>query len=116
MSVPNQKTLVIVKSETTVPPFLQINANDWQEAFQKLSPAAFAVYLYLAQNQNGYNFEYSPTAIENTGLMKKGTATKARQELETKGYISDGYFYVESIEKRKIKEQINNEIKQLTSY
>ena len=86
MSVPNQYTYTIIKTPTTTPPFLQVSADDWQTAYQRLSPSAFAIYLYLAQNQHGYHFEYSPTAIENTGLMKKGTATKARQELESKGY------------------------------
>ena len=84
MSVPNQHTYTIVKPAVPTPPFLQVCADDWQTAYQKLSPSGFAVYLYLAQNASGYHFEYSPTAIENTGLMKKGTATKARQELETK--------------------------------
>lgn len=100
MSVPNQKTLTIVKPDTTRPPFLQVSADDWQTAFLQLSPSAFGIYLYLAQNANGYQFEFSPTAIANTKIMAKGTATKARQELEAKGYIEDGCFYVESKEKR----------------
>ena len=111
MSVPNQHTYTIVKPAVPTPPFLQVCADDWQTAYQKLSPSGFAVYLYLAQNASGYHFEYSPTAIENTGLMKKGTATKARQELETKGYIQDGCFYVEAPEKRILQKQIEEEIK-----
>lgn len=114
MSVPNQKVLTVIKSQTTTPPFLQISADDWQTAFKELSPSAFGVYLHLAQNADGYKYEYSPTAIENTGIMSKGTATKARQELEKKGYIDNGCFYVESLTKRKLCEQVQQEIKQMT--
>ena len=115
MSVPNQYVYTIIKpSIPTPPPFLQISADDWQTAYQRLSPSAFAVYLYLAQNASGYRFEYSPTAIENTGLMKKGTATKARQELEAKEYIQGHCFYVQSPEKRQMCQQVEEEIKQTT--
>lgn len=113
MSVPNQKTLIINKPISTAP-FLQINELDWQEAFQNLKPATFAVYLYLAQNANGYNFEYSPQAIANTGLMAKGTASKARQELEDKGYIIDGQFYVQSTTRRRIHQEVQEEINRMT--
>ena len=114
MSVPNQKSIVIIKPQTTTPPFLQVNENEWQEAFTTLSPSAFGIYLYLAQNTNGYHFEFSPTAIANTGIMSKGTATKARQELEAKGYIEMGCFYVESKQKRIQREVMLDEIKQKT--
>ena len=114
MSVPNQYTYTITKPATISPPFLQVNEDDWHTAYQRLSPSGFAIYLYLAQNANGYRFEYSPTAIENTGLMKKGTATKARQELEAKGYIQEGCFYVESPEKRETRRRVEEEIKRVT--
>lgn len=113
MSVPNQKCLTIIKP-TTTPPFLQISEIDWQEAFKTLSPSGFGIYLYLAQNANGYNFEFSPTAIANTGIMSKGTATKARQELEATGYIEGQYFYVESAKRRKQREEMNREIDETT--
>lgn len=109
MSVPNQKCLTIIKP-TTIPPFLQVSGEDWKEAFSALSPSAFGIYLYLAENANGYHFEYSPTAIANTGIMSKGTATKARQELEAKGYIEDGCFYVESSKKRQQRAAMLEEI------
>lgn len=113
MSVPNQKSLIIVKPNIT-PPFLQIGETNWQEAFKVLSPSAFGIYLYLAQNAAGYSFEYSPAAIEKAGLMSRGTATKARQELERLGYIEDGRFYVESPQRRSRREQLNTEITNMT--
>ena len=114
MSVPNQKCLTIIKP-TVTPPFLQVGGDDWKEAFSILSPSAFGIYLYLAENANGYHFEYSPTAIANTGIMSKGTATKARQELEAKGYIEDGCFYVESRKKRGQRATMLDEINKTTS-
>lgn len=114
MSVPNQKVLTIIKPRTTTPPFLQVSERDWQEAYRLLSPSAFGIYLYLAQNAADYQFEYSPSAIERTGLMSKGTATKARQELESKGYIEGSCFYVQSPATRAAVERINTEIQQTT--
>lgn len=110
MSVPNQKCLIITKPINASPPFLQISEDDWHEAYTNLTYCAFGVYLYLAQNANGYVFEYSPTAIEAVGLMTKSTATKVRKELEAKGYIQDGRFYVESPAKRTAKARIVQEI------
>lgn len=109
MSVPNQKIIEIHKPDIT-PPFLQVSETDWQEAFKTLTRCGFGLYLYLSQNTNGYKFEFSPQAIANLGLMAKGTATKARQELEEKGYIVDNIFYVESLEKRKRRFEINSQI------
>lgn len=113
MSVPNQKVLVINKPLPSTP-FLQINELDWQEAYKALKPSTFAVYLYLAQNANGYNFEYSPQAIENAGLMNKGTASRAKQELIDKGYIEGNQFYVQSKYRRQLHEEVQDEIKRMT--
>lgn len=110
MSVPNQRVVVIEKDKVTTPPFVQINQDDWTEAFKNLTRSAFGIYLYLAQNAKGYKFEYSPTAIENLGIMTKGTATKVYRELEEKGYIEEGHFYVSSKNKREQKTKIQNEI------
>lgn len=114
MSVPNQKCLTIIRPRTTTPPFVQVNERDWQRAFATLSPSGFGIYLYLAQNADGYHFEFSPTAIANTGLMSKGTATKARQELEAKEYIVDGNFYVEGYRTYLARCGMNNEIRDTT--
>ena len=109
MSVQNQKNLTINKPNIK-PPFLQISESDWQEAAQVLTYSAFKVYLYLAQNTNGYNIEYSPRAIENNSLMAHSTATKARQELEDKGYIENNIFYVESKAKRQKKKELMEQL------
>ena len=109
MSVPNQKVITIHKNDPT-PPFLQISEIDWREAFQNLTRTAFGVYLYLAQNKNGYQFEYSPQAIANTGMMSKGQASKVIAELIEKGYVVNGEFYVQSPARRTLRADIQKEI------
>ena len=111
MSVANQRVIRISKPSTP-PPFVQVNQLDWQEAFKLLSPSAFGIYLYLAQNADGYIFEYSPQAIANTGLMAKGTASKAMTELINVGYVEDGVFYTSNPKRRAQRSQIQEEIKQ----
>ena len=100
----------IIKDETILTPSLKLNQEDWFSAFKNLTRSAFGIYLYLAQNAKGYKFEYSPTAIENLGIMTKGTATKVYRELEEKVYIEEGHFYVSSKNKREQKTKIQNEI------
>lgn len=105
MSFPNQKIYRIKKPSPPNSPFLQISQSDWQEAAASLTRTAFIIYLYFAQNQDNYLLDFSPTAITQTGLMSKGAATKARYELEEKGYLQDGIFYVESKRKRELKSE-----------
>lgn len=100
----------IIKDEIISAPCLKLNQKDWFNAFKNLTRSAFGIYLYLSQFPNGYKFEYSPTAIENLGIMTKGTATKVYRELEEKGYIENGHFYVSSKNKREQKVKIQNEI------
>ena len=85
----------IIKDETILTPSLKLNQEDWFSAFKNLTRSAFGIYLYLSQFPSGHNFEYSPTAIEKLGLMTKGTATKAWQELIEKGYVKNNVFYVQ---------------------
>lgn len=109
MSVSNQKVITIHKNDP-VPPFLQISEIDWHEAFQNLTRTAFGVYLYLAQNKDGYQIEYSPQAIANTGMMSKGQASKVITELVEKGYVVNGEFYVQSPARRALRTDIQKEI------
>lgn len=110
MSYPNQKILKIKKPRVALAPFLQISEDDWQEAAIILTRSAFILYLLLAQNQADFAFEFSPRAIERAKLMSHSTAVKARQELEAKGYIEDGCFYVQSARKRTAQQQIQQEV------
>lgn len=89
---------IIIKDETVLAPYLKLSQKDWFSAFKNLTRSAFGIYLYLSQFPSGHNFEYSPTAIEKLGLMTKGTATKAWQELIEKGYVKNNVFCVQTKE------------------
>ena len=103
MSVPNQKVLIITKPQTTTA-FLTNQCDDWQTALKELSPSALEFIYTSRKMRMDINMNTVQPPIENTGIMSKGTATKARQELEKKGYIDDGRFY-ESPTKRKLRER-----------
>lgn len=113
MTVPNQKVLTISKIKP-VAPFLQLEEADWKEAFQKLTRTEFGIYLLLAQNADGFKFEYSPQAIANSGMMSKGQASKVLSGLREKGYIKDNIFYVQSPARRAQRDNIQKEIDKIT--
>ena len=64
MSSPNQRIVQIEKPKYEKN-FLQIGEDEWTEAFTRLKPSAFGIYLYLANNANGYKLELSQKAVEN---------------------------------------------------
>lgn len=86
MSYSNQKILRIVKPKYERE-FLQVGITEWQNAYKVLTPSAFAIYLYLASNTNGFCLELSQKAIENSLGIKKTAYFEAVKQLEGKGYI-----------------------------
>ena len=88
----NQKTIIINKKKYDKN-FLQIGIDEWQEAYKKLKPTTFAIYLYLCGNKDGYHFDLSPAAIDNALGIKKTAYYSAIQQLEEENYIVDGNFY-----------------------
>ena len=88
----NQKTIIINKKKYDKN-FLQIGIDEWQEAYKKLKPTTFAIYLYLCGNKDGYRFDLSPAAIDNALGIKKTAYYSAIQQLEEENYIVDGNFY-----------------------
>ena len=95
MSYSNQKILRIVKPKYERE-FLQVGITEWQNAYKVLTPSAFAIYLYLASNADGFCLELSQKAIENSLGIKKTAYFEAVQQLESKGYIqpiSGNMFY-----------------------
>lgn len=95
MSYSNQKILRIVKSKYERE-FLQVGITEWQNAYKELTPSAFAIYLYLASNADGFCLELSQKAIENSLGIKKTAYFEAVKQLESKGYIqpiSGNMFY-----------------------
>ena len=85
-SVPNQKWIRIHKPKVT-DRFLQISHSDWMHANKTLSPFGLQVYLYLASNNDNYEFALSPAdALERAGI-KNTTFHKYMKFLEEEGYL-----------------------------
>ena len=83
---PNQKVIHINKNKYTAN-FLQVGIDEWQTAFKKFTPSAFAVYLYLASNADGFDLALSQKAIENALGIKKTAYHNAIEALKKEGYI-----------------------------
>ena len=83
---PNQKVIHINKNKYTAN-FLQVGIDEWQTAFKKFTPSAFAVYLYLASNADGFDLALSQKAIENALGIKKSAYHNAIEALKKEGYI-----------------------------
>ena len=106
MSVPNQKTVIIHQSKET--PFIKIGKEEWKVAFNKLRPAAFALFMYLAGNQEGYRLELSEVAYENATGKSRSSYYRAKKELMECGYLyqdSLGHLNFATSPKRDTKEK-----------
>ena len=86
MSVPNQKVIRIQRKKYQKN-FLQIGSDEWHEAVNNLRPSAFTIYLYLADNRDGFLLEMSAVTIEKLFGIKKSSYHNALKELEEKGYL-----------------------------
>ena len=86
MSVPNQKVIRIQRKKYQKN-FLQIGSDEWREAVNNLRPSAFTIYLYLADNRDGFLLEMSAVTIEKLFGIKKSSYHNALKELEEKGYL-----------------------------
>lgn len=112
MSYSNQKILRIVKPKYERE-FLQVGITEWQNAYKVLTPSAFAIYLYLASNADGFCLELSQKAIEDALGIKKTAYFEAVKQLEGKGYIqpiSGNMFYFLSANSVKTENSGNTEL------
>ena len=87
MSYPNQR-IVIIHKEKKTNNFLQIENRSWQEAWIKLKPAAFKIYLLLASNGNNFHLELSQAYVEKVLQIKKTAYHDGLNQLEQEGYLS----------------------------
>lgn len=88
MSVPNQKRVKIHKSDEK--PFLQVPDAHWLEAQKKMSMSAFVLYLYLADNMDGFSLELSFEAFKNKTGYSKASYHRAVEELLKLKYLYYG--------------------------
>lgn len=81
------KVMNTYKSDTKNHSYIMINHDSWQRAIKELSSVGFKLYMYMAKNTGGYDYDLSPSAINKAVGMCKESYRKAFRELESKGYI-----------------------------
>ena len=86
MAVPNQNIATIVREQPTNN-YTKINNDSIAAATKALTPAEFQVWLYLARNQDGIEWEISPQAACNEWGLKVSTFHKAITTLKKAGYL-----------------------------
>lgn len=108
-SYPNQLTIKIKRAPRPSRNFVTFQVSTLQFIAKDLSSSALLVYLELISNKDGYEYIFSPRALEKRGLMPESSARRARQELEKKGYIVNGVLYEEPQHIRKMRDEIEKE-------
>ena len=85
-SFPNQRTVTIHKP-LYEKNFVQVDIDDWQEAFALLTKSSFGLYLYCCGNMNGYKLGLSSAAVQNALHISDTSYRRAVEELLEKGYF-----------------------------
>ena len=85
-SFPNQRTVTIHKP-LYEGNFVQVDIDDWQEAFALLTKSGFGLYLYCCSNMNGYKLGLSSAAVQNALRISDSSYRRAVEELLEKGYF-----------------------------
>ena len=85
-SFPNQRTVTIHKPRYEGN-FVQVDIDDWQEAFALLTKSSFGLYLYCCGNQDGYKLGLSSAAVQNALHISDSSYRRAVEELLEKGYF-----------------------------
>lgn len=87
MGSPNQLKATIVREAPSANNFVKINEESIAAAMKALTPVEFQVWMYLAKNQNGVEWEVSPQAACNQWGIKVSSFHKAITTLKKAGYL-----------------------------
>ena len=85
---PNQQYVKVIKAmynEENV--YFQVNKKAFDLARENLECAAFSMWTYFAENQNGYGFFLSREIVCRKCRFSESTYKRAKKELEEKGYL-----------------------------
>lgn len=63
--------------------------EDYIKAARELSPSALSLYMYLAKNQDNYEFYFSTADYCKTFNVVDKTCRNAKKELLNKGYLKE---------------------------
>ena len=67
--------------------FMYVGIEEIRQASIDLTPSAFKLYLYFVENEDGWEFNFSPKNFQNVYKVAESTYRKAKQELIDKKYI-----------------------------
>ena len=85
---PNQKQITVIKEPVEKGNyFLMIQSDALKKAAQELDAGPFKLFIYLANNMNGYEFNLSQIAVERSFGIKKNQFYKAIEKLIDAGYL-----------------------------
>lgn len=87
MATPNQLVATIQREKLNEKNFVMINEESIAAAMKALTPVEFQVWMYLAKNQNGIEWEISPQAACNQWGIKVSSFHKAITTLKKAGYL-----------------------------
>ena len=88
MSVPNQKKIFIQRvSEKAAKDYLKVSNNSLEVAMYNLKGNAFKLWIYFADNKNGYAMDLYPVDFCTKAKVSDSTYRRAFEELENKGYL-----------------------------
>lgn len=117
ISYPNQKLYHIRKRIEEGDIFIMLKWEDYTAAARELSPSALNLYMYLAKNQDNYEFYFSSKDYCQTFNVVDKTFRNARNELINKGYLKEGnnshvYFDAKGF-KKEGKKELNEKLVEL---
>ena len=88
MSVPNQKKILIERtSEKVMKDYLKVSNDSLEIAMYNLKGNAFKLWIYFADNKNGYAMDLYPVDFCTKAKVSDSTYRRAFEELEKKGYL-----------------------------
>ncbi len=85
-SFANQRTVTIHKP-TYSRNFVQVDIDDWQEAYATLTRSGFGLYLYCCGNKDNFKLELSSAAVQNALHISDSSYRRAVEELLEHGYF-----------------------------
>ena len=88
MSVPNQKKILIERtSVNAIKDFLKVSNESLETAMYNLKGNAFKLWIYFADNKNGYSMDLYPVDFCTKARVSDSTYRRAFEELENKGFL-----------------------------
>lgn len=88
MSVPNQRKIYIKRdSDKARLNFFKVSNKNLLSAMYNLKPSAFKLWVYFADNTDGYSMDLYPVDFCKKANISESTYKRAFQELIDKGYL-----------------------------